>query len=111
MIKTSDFSHRGLKRRILKVPILDPLLTILNRSVDSGEFPKNWKEALITPVLKKGGVDDMSNYRPVSCLPAASKLLEKIVCEQLSEYFEKNGLLPKSQHGFDEFSMIIFGAM
>ena len=42
----------------------------------------------------------MSNYRPVSCLPAASKLLEKIVCEQLSEYFEKNGLLPKSQHGF-----------
>ena len=76
------------------------MLTIFNKSVENGEFPKLWKEALITPMHKKGGVDDMANYRPVSCLPAASKLLEKLVCEQLSDYSEKNGLLPTSQHGF-----------
>ena len=54
----------------------------------------------MTPVLKKGSQDDLSNYRPVSCLPAASKLLERIICDQLSIYFEENELLPKNQHGF-----------
>ena len=42
----------------------------------------------------------ISNFRPVSCLPAASKLVERIICDQLSIYFEENELLPKSQHGF-----------
>ena len=32
----------------------------------------------------------MSNYRPVSCLPAVSRKLEKIEYEPLSDYFEKN---------------------
>ena len=34
------------------------------------------------------------NYRPVSCLPGGSKLLERIVCEQTTKYMEEN------QHGF-----------
>ena len=40
------------------------------------------------------------NYCPVSCLPAASKLLEKVICEQVSEYLESNKLPPDNQHGF-----------
>ena len=54
----------------------------------------------MTPVLKKGSATNLNNYRPVSCLPAASKLLEIVVCSQLSEYLEKNKLLPSNQHGF-----------
>ena len=41
--------------------------------------------ALVTPVLKKGDRQLKENYRPVSCLPAASKLFEKVVCEQVSD--------------------------
>ena len=40
------------------------------------------------------------NYRPVSCLPAASKLLEMLVCEQTNLFMESNKLLPTNQHGF-----------
>ena len=40
------------------------------------------------------------NFRPVSCLPVAAKLLELLVCNQTTSYMEENGLLPKSQHGF-----------
>ena len=40
------------------------------------------------------------NYRPVSCLPAASKLLELVVNDQTSNFLESNGLLPHNQHGF-----------
>ena len=77
-----------------------PLSTIINKSITDGVFPNEWKEALITPVLKKGDPGLLSNYRPVSCLPAASKLLESVVTEQLGDYLEENRLLPQNQHGF-----------
>ena len=80
--------------------LLTPLATIINQSILEGEFPNGWKEALVTPVLKKGCNTKLGNYRPVSCLPAASKLLEIVVCDQLSKYLELNNLLPENQHGF-----------
>ena len=38
--------------------------------------------------------------RAVSCLIVLSKVLEKIVCNQVTEFMEKNDLLPENQHGF-----------
>ena len=55
----------------------NPLLVIINESIATGQFPESWKEAVVNPVLKKGSSDLLENYRPVSCTPAASKLLEK----------------------------------
>jgi hypothetical protein len=55
---------------------------------------------LVTPIHKKGDKQELANYRPVSCLPAASKVLEAVVCTQMSDYLESKGLLPKNQHGF-----------
>ena len=54
----------------------------------------------MVPILKKGDSKDTKNYRPVSCLPAASKVLEKVVCEQLTRFAEVHNLLPNNQHGF-----------
>ena len=80
--------------------LLAPLTSIVNQSIMQGEFPEEWKQAAVTPVLKKGNPQLLNNYRPVSCLPAASKVLEIVVCSQLSEYLESNKLLPNNQHGF-----------
>ena len=55
---------------------------------------------MFTPLLQKGDPKEKTNYRPVSCLAAASKVLEKIVCQQITRHMESNKLLPKSQHGF-----------
>ena len=84
--------------------IIAPLTAIINQSTTDGEFPKDWKEALVTPVLKKGSPEEVSNYRPVSCLPAASKLLELVVCDQMTDYLKGNKLLPANQHGFRIFA-------
>ena len=80
--------------------LVGPLTTIINQSILEGEFPQSWKEAAVTPVLKKGSSTLLANYRPVSCLPAASKVLEIVICSQLSDYLESNKLLPRNQHGF-----------
>ena len=80
--------------------LADPLLTIFNDSLSSGNFPAKWKTTVITPVHKKGDKTQFENYRPVSCLPAAAKLLESLVCNQVSEYMEENNFIPETQHGF-----------
>jgi hypothetical protein len=54
----------------------------------------------VSPIHKKGSTNSKENYRPISCLPAASKLLESIISEQLYHYAETSGILPDSQHGF-----------
>ena len=77
-----------------------PLTKIINKSLTGGIFPKIWKQAIVTPILKKGNAQDKSNYRPVSCLMVLSKVLEKIVCSQITDYMEKNKLIPDNQHGF-----------
>ena len=77
-----------------------PLTEVINSSIKQGAFPEQWKEAIVVPLLKKGDPKDPKNYRPVSCLPAASKVLEKVVCVQLTRYAEVHGLLPNNQHGF-----------
>ena len=38
------------------------LATIINESIKTGVFPENWKEAQITPVLKKGDTQLLSLY-------------------------------------------------
>ena len=77
-----------------------PLTHIINSSITAGEVPAHWKEAIVIPILKKGSKTDVNNYRPISCLVAASKVPEKIVCDQVTKFFEVNNLLPNNQHGF-----------
>ena len=52
------------------------------------------------PILKKGNIYDMNNYRSVSLLNLISKVFEKIVCRQLTEYLKRRQLLSLSQHSF-----------
>ena len=99
--KSSGTDGLSQENLILATEVLAcPLTSIVNASITKGEFPTAWKEALVTPVLKKGDPTKKENYRPVSCLTGGSKLLERIVCEQTTKYMEDNKLLPENQHGF-----------
>ena len=83
-----------------------PFLTeLINRSLASGQFPAIFKLALITPIVKKTGLDatEPKSYRPISNLPVVSKLLERVVARQLVQYVTAAGLLPTLQSGFRSF--------
>ena len=80
--------------------VILPFLTcILNASVVTGVFPAAWKHALVVPLFKNGNHDCLNNYKPLSILPIASKVLKKVP-KQLSCYLESNKLLSNRQHGF-----------
>ena len=82
--------------------VLNDLQQILNISLQSGTFPKNLKVAAIKPLLKKRTLDAsmFTNYRPISNLPFISKIIEKVVYKQLSNFLSSNGLFDKFQSGF-----------
>ena len=56
--------------------------------------------AVVTCIYKAGDPQMFGNYGPISVLPAFSKIVEKIVIIQLSEYFIKNGLFSLQHFGF-----------
>ena len=95
--------YDGISTKLLKLikqPILQPLTTIVNQSLTSGIFPDKLKIAKITPIYKKDNKHHITNYRPISILPAISKIFEKIVCNQISSYLIKNNYLTENQYGF-----------
>ena len=80
-----------------------PFLTCLcNVSLQEGRLPSSQTTAIVTPALQKHRLDStgMKNYRPISNLSFMSKVIERIVVRQLSQYLDANGLLPKLQSGF-----------
>ena len=81
--------------------IVTPSLTaIFTKSIITGIYPTEWKMARVTPVFKKGEKSDLNNYRPISVIPAVSKVFEKIVYDQLYPYLNDNQLLSSCQSGF-----------
>ena len=60
-----------------------------------GIFPDSLKFGNITPVHKKDEATDKENFKPVSVLPFLSKVFEKVIYDQLSQYLDKylNSLL------------------
>ncbi|KAK3567474.1 hypothetical protein QTP86_019979, partial [Hemibagrus guttatus] len=82
--------------------LLPFITTVINGSLTSGHVPTVFKKARVIPILKKPALDpsDISNYRPVSLLSFLSKILERVVCNQLSDYLMQNNLHDPNQSGF-----------
>jgi hypothetical protein len=79
--------------------VVAPCLTVIaNRCLNEGTFPTAWKEAIIKPVPKVMGSSQCSDYRPISLLPTASKLVERQIYDILCSQIEPK--LSNSQYGF-----------
>lgn len=66
-----------------------PLSTLINHVLTSTKIPQQWKLGEVTPILKKDCSLLKTNYRPITILPALSKVFEKIVHCRISPYFEE----------------------
>ena len=70
--------------------------------MQEGTVPKSLKHALVTPILKKDGMDPniLSNFRPVSNLACLAKILEKAINNQLDGYLTANKLYDPLQSAY-----------
>ena len=71
-------------------------------SLETVLVPKNFKQALVRPLLKKNNLnaDDLKSYRPVSNLSFVSKQLERVVATRLSEHLYENNLCEALQSAY-----------
>ena len=64
------------------------------------EVPQRWRDAVIKVLYKKKDRTECDNYRGISLVAHAGKVLLKIVATRLSAYYEARNLLPEEQCGF-----------
>lgn len=76
------------------------LAVIFNKCINDGLFPDLMKHSKVIPLFKSGQKTDPTNYRPISILPALSKVFEKLMLNQLESYFVRNNLFHDAQYGF-----------
>jgi len=85
------------------VDILLPFICAMcNASRREGSLPATQKTAIITPVVKKPGLDpeEPQNYRPISNLTFISKVIERIVTNQIKAHLADNDLMPSVQSAY-----------
>ena len=104
-IKSTTCSLYPLPTKIIKKTSsahIPALTRLTNTSFKSGIVPVPLKKALVTPILKKHGLDVniLANYRPVSNLPFTAKVMEKIAVQRISEHLTSNGLHEELQSAY-----------
>ena len=77
--------------------LASPLTHIKNTYVRRQEFPLLWKLARISPIPEVDGPQVNGDYRPVSILPALSKIFEKLM-RKMVELLSENATLHPTEH-------------
>lgn len=96
-----NMSNKLLKE--VKNEISESLTVIINQCFSTGVFPNSLKIAKVVPLHKKNENYLFDNYRPVSILSSISKVIEKIMHNQIYNYLKESNLLYTSQYGFRSF--------
>jgi len=76
------------------------LINLINETVMSNSFPDVLKKARVIPIFKKGDRSNLNNYRPIALLPVLSKILEKVINEQINTKLDEYNIIDDNQYGF-----------
>ena len=86
----------GISPRLIKEggrPMCQLLQSLFNKSLEISKFPLIWKSANVVPIFKKGNMEEVSNYRPISLLCTMSKIFEKNIFKYVYNYFKENFII------------------
>ena len=117
LVKLSTSKATGMDNIAAKVlqiaaPVVAPSLTeIFNMSIDTQQFPSEWKTAKVIPLFKRGQRSLLDNYRPISILPVVSKHMERILYDQIYQYFDQQESFFKTSIWFQALSFYYYNAI
>ena len=84
--------------KICDTSIRRPLKLIFQSCLES--VPTKWKKANVVPGHKKGDKQILKNFRPISLLPIAGKIFERLFNDRMFDFFTENDLISKNELGF-----------
>ena len=91
----------GIHGKLLKncaAGLAYPLSLLFHSCYNIGTLPREWKLGHVVPIFKKGDKHEVSNYRPISLTCLITKVLERILKDELLAL--TSGLINDKQHGF-----------
>nr|CAI5834113.1 unnamed protein product [Callosobruchus analis] len=80
--------------------VLPVICHLINTCIEHGCFPDIWKVSFISPIPKVNSPKDFNDLRPISILPCLSKIAEKFLSKQITDYLNSCNILPSFQSGF-----------
>ena len=95
--------HDMLSIRMIKLcgnSICKPLSITFNDCLKEEKFPSDWEKAHVVPVHKKGVKRCLKNYRLITLLLICSKILERLIYNELLTFFTDEKLIFPNQSGF-----------
>lgn len=84
----------------ISTEIASPLSFLMNKILETGICPPEFKIAIIKPVFKRGDREIVSNYRPISLITNFTKIFEKIIKVRIESFIKKYNLISGRQYGF-----------
>lgn len=78
--------------------------SIINTSFNTAEVPDQMKVSKVVPIYKKGNIEDMNSFRPISISSIFSKIIETHVNHLITDYLRENNLMSCRQYGFRQNS-------
>ena len=75
-----------------------PLTYVFNLAISASTFPHDWTITAITPIPKTTSTNDIADHRPITSMPVANKIFEKVLFRRL--YPQIHNLIAEQQHGF-----------
>ena len=83
---------------IVAVNLASSLYKLSLQTRETQDLPKDWKDGIIVPVFKKGRRKDCGNYRGISLLSIAEKILARILLNWLNEHIIPH-IVPETRCG------------
>ena len=65
--------------QILKNDAVKVLHSICQQIWKTQQWPQDWKRSVFIPILKKGNIKECSNYRTITLISHAGKVMHKII--------------------------------
>lgn len=93
----------GLSLRMISLAlpgILPHIAYLFNCCLLNGTLLSLWKSAIVYSIPKVKCSAELKHYRPISILCVLSKVLERLVANQIIEYVEANNLLDPYQNAY-----------
>ena len=82
-------------------PVAETLTELFHIMWRKEAIPQEFKDVTIIYLFKrKGNPQVCDNYRGISLLSIAGKILARVLLNRLNDHLERSGLLPESQFGF-----------
>ena len=103
MAPKTSFSFDYLSNKLIKhlrYELALPISHLINTSLNLGYVPPEYKLARVRPIYKKGSRNEVSNFRPISLVSSVSKIFDKVVAHQVTEYMNQNNYFYDKQFGY-----------